>query len=200
MEKSRAAQEIADLFISAATKIGGKTAAFSLLYVATAILSEILTNNAAGAIMYPIASRVGDAFGIIPIQMAANIMLGASAGFTLPYSYQTHLMVYAAGDYTSSEFAKIGFPCALWLWMTATVIFAFVDQWYALWIATAVIVVAIMAVYFVVDQLTDSTSPVAQRFQRGKKWVVAQLTGRRLHSQEEPVSVVAADGTADGRY
>ena len=104
--------------------------------VATALLSEILTNNASGAIMYPIAAIAGDKLKIEvragafdgftealfqyinassfpsktlsfplhclsqqPIAMSVAIMLGASAGFINPFSYQTNMMVYSAGNY-----------------------------------------------------------------------------------------------------
>lgn len=50
-------------------RIGGQTAALCCIYLVTAILSEMLTNNAAGAIMYPIAASTGEQLGI-----GANIM------------------------------------------------------------------------------------------------------------------------------
>lgn len=74
------------------------------------MLSEILTNNAAGAVMYPIAATVGDALGISPVKASVAIMLGASAGFINPFSYQCNLMVYSAGNYTFKEFAIVGAP------------------------------------------------------------------------------------------
>jgi di/tricarboxylate transporter len=37
-------------------------------------------------------------------------MLGASAGWVLPYSYQCNLMVMAAGKYKTADFIKIGLP------------------------------------------------------------------------------------------
>jgi di/tricarboxylate transporter len=50
-------------------------------------MSEILTNNAAGAIMYPIAAIAGDALKIRPRDVSVAIMLGASAGFINPYRW-----------------------------------------------------------------------------------------------------------------
>lgn len=44
--------------------IGGKTAALGSMYLVTGLLSEVLTNNAAAALMYPIAANVGDDMGI----------------------------------------------------------------------------------------------------------------------------------------
>lgn len=65
--------------------LGGGNAALVSIYIATALLSEILTNNAAGAIMYPIAAMLGDELGVGVRQMSVAVMLGASAGFTNPF-------------------------------------------------------------------------------------------------------------------
>jgi Na+/H+ antiporter NhaC len=73
-------------------------------------MSEVLTNNAAAAIMYPIAASLADQLGIHPNTMSVAVMLGGSAGWILPYSYQCNLMVYAAGKYETKDFIKIGTP------------------------------------------------------------------------------------------
>lgn len=69
------------------------------MYIATGLLSEIITNNAAAALMYPIAATLGDSLRIPPMLVSVSIMLGASASFIIPVGYQCNLMVYAAGNY-----------------------------------------------------------------------------------------------------
>lgn len=123
MEKSGVAGAIAEVFITISEAIGSKKASYVAIYIATALMSELVSNNAAAAIMYPIAAQLGDALGVKPSRMSVVVMLGASAGFTLPYSYQTNLMVFAAGGYRFLEFAKIGFPCQLF--MIVAVLFIF---------------------------------------------------------------------------
>lgn len=59
--------------LHAGNKIGGQTAALSCIYLVTAILSEMLTNNAAGAIMYPIASSAAESLGISPNIMSVAV-------------------------------------------------------------------------------------------------------------------------------
>ncbi|GAQ88450.1 hypothetical protein KFL_004290065 [Klebsormidium nitens] len=138
METSGVAQAIADVFTDISDAIGGKAAAFVAIYITTAFLSEIVSNNAAGALMYPIAARLGDALGVVPSRMTIVVMLGASAGFTLPYSYQTNLMVFAAGDYRFLEFAKFGLPCQLFMIVSVIIIFALEDTiWASISIAVA---------------------------------------------------------------
>jgi H+/gluconate symporter-like permease len=70
--------------VPAGRKIGTEGSGLTAVYIATAVLSEILTNNAAGAIMYPIAAIAGDDLGISPRKMSVAVMLGASAGFINP--------------------------------------------------------------------------------------------------------------------
>lgn len=129
----------------AAQKIGSEGAGLTAIYIATALLSEILTNNAAGAIMYPIAAVAGDALGVSPSKMSTAIMLGASAGFINPFSYQCNLMVYAAGNYKTLEFAKIGAPFQVYLLFVAGFILHFMDDWHTVWIVSWVAVAAFVA-------------------------------------------------------
>ena len=56
------------------------------------LLTEIVTNNAAAALVYPVASRLGDALGGEPVVMASAVMLGASDAFVSPFGYQCNLM------------------------------------------------------------------------------------------------------------
>lgn len=56
------------------------------------LLTEIVTNNAAAALVYPVASRLGDTLGVEPVVMASAVMLGASDAFVSPFGYQCNLM------------------------------------------------------------------------------------------------------------
>lgn len=119
MEKTKLALAIAELFVALAKVIGGQTAALSCIYLVTALLSELLTNNASAAIMFPIAAAAAEQLGIDINIMSVAVMLGGSAGWILPYSYQCNLMVYAAGKYKTADFVKIGIPyhvsvCCWW--------------------------------------------------------------------------------------
>jgi len=62
--------------------------------------------------------------------MSIALMLGGSAGWVLPYSYQCNLMVYAAGNYRTVDFIKLGAPFHVWLLVGSTVILHFYDQWW----------------------------------------------------------------------
>lgn len=86
----------------------GIVGAFISIYLFTFLLTEIITNNAAAALSFPIAYSTAIAFdsSILPFVMA--VAYGASASFILPYGYQTNLMVYSAGKYDMKTFLKSG--------------------------------------------------------------------------------------------
>ncbi|EFJ39565.1 hypothetical protein VOLCADRAFT_100805 [Volvox carteri f. nagariensis] len=136
LEGTGVAAKFANAIIAIGKDAGGTGAALIAIYIATALLSELLTNNAAGAIMYPIAAIAGDALKISPRDTSIAIMLGASAGFVNPFSYQCNLMVYAAGNYSVREFAIIGAPFQVYLMIVAGFILVYRHQWHQVWIVS----------------------------------------------------------------
>jgi di/tricarboxylate transporter len=89
---------------------GNPWLALALLYVVTVVVTELITNNAAGVLMFPIALSVAEAAGASYMPFVIAIMVGASAGFITPIGYQTNLMVYGPGGYRFSDFVRFGLP------------------------------------------------------------------------------------------
>lgn len=83
------------------------------LYLATWILTELVTNNAAAALMFPIAFTVATAINSSVEPFIYAVVFGASCSFISPYGYQTNLMVFNAGQYQLKEFARFGWPVAV---------------------------------------------------------------------------------------
>jgi Sodium:sulfate symporter transmembrane region len=105
-----AAKAIAKLLVSAGHGMGGGAAIHISVYVATVLLANVVANNAAAALMYPIAINVATTEGMRIDLMAYLLMLAASASFAVPFGYQTNLMVYGAGGYKFKDFLKFGGP------------------------------------------------------------------------------------------
>ncbi len=80
------------------------------LYFATVIVTELITNNAAGVLMFPIAIAVADAAGVSFLPYVIAVMVAASCGFITPIGYQTNLMVYGPGGYRFMDFVRFGLP------------------------------------------------------------------------------------------
>jgi di/tricarboxylate transporter len=87
--------------------------ALVVLYVATVIVTELITNNAAGVLMFPIAMAVAQDGNVSYLPYVVAIMVGASAGFITPIGYQTNLMVYGPGGYRWMDYVRFGTPLSI---------------------------------------------------------------------------------------
>jgi len=85
----------------------------ALLYLATAISTELITNNAAAVLVLPIALSSAERLEVAALPFVIAVMIAASASFATPIGYQTNLMVYGAGGYRFSDFLRIGIPTGL---------------------------------------------------------------------------------------
>jgi len=83
------------------------------VYLMTWLLTELVTNNAAAALAFPVAVATANAFGVDPMAFVMVVAYAASACFLMPFGYQTHLMVYSAGRYRTIDFLKTGWPVSL---------------------------------------------------------------------------------------
>jgi len=81
--------------------------------VATMILTELLSNNAAAALMLPVAMATAVEGGLDPRSFAIVVLIGASCSFLSPIGYQTNLMVYGLGGYKFRDFTIVGAPLTL---------------------------------------------------------------------------------------
>jgi len=83
------------------------------VYATTMLLTELLSNNATAALMYPIAMATAKSLGLDYHPFLVAIMIAASCGFATPFGYQTNLMVYGPGGYRFTDFLKLGVPLDL---------------------------------------------------------------------------------------
>jgi di/tricarboxylate transporter len=99
----------------------GPYGALALILVVTWILTELMSNNAAAALAFPIALGVAQKTGLDPLPFIMAVLYGASCSFMTPYGYQTNLMVMSPGRYTLKDFVRAGLPIALVFQMVALV-------------------------------------------------------------------------------
>lgn len=92
------------------------------IYVATSILTEIITNNACVAMIFPIALAIAESLGVNFMPFVIAIMMAGSASFATPLGYQTNLMVYGPGGYTFKDFLRIGIPMNFVMGISAVVL------------------------------------------------------------------------------
>jgi len=76
-------------------------------------LTELVTNNAAAALAFPIGYSMAMTYGVDPMPFVMAVLFGASASFISPYGYQTNLLVYNVGNYSLSDYVRMGIPLSL---------------------------------------------------------------------------------------
>lgn len=100
--------------------------ALALVYLITAMFTEMITNNAAAVLMFPIALALSEQLQVNFLPYAIAVMFAASASFITPLGYQTNLMVYGPGRYQFTDYMKIGVPLSLLVGLTAVTLIPFV--------------------------------------------------------------------------
>ncbi len=117
MTQTGAAQQIANWLLQIDDL--SPWAALALVYLMTVVFTELITNNAAAVLMFPIAMAVADQLGVNFLPFAIAIMFAASASFITPLGYQTNLMVLGPGGYRFSDYLRLGAPLSLIVAITA---------------------------------------------------------------------------------
>lgn len=80
------------------------------LFLITNIFTELITNNAAAALSFPLALSISAQLGVNPMPFFIIICIAASASFATPIGYQTNLIVQGIGDYKFTDFLRVGIP------------------------------------------------------------------------------------------
>jgi di/tricarboxylate transporter len=111
LQTSGAAQVIAQNLINLGA--GNPWTVLAVVYAVTMVFTELITNNAAAVLVFPIALSSAQALNVNFTPFAIAIMIAASCGFATPIGYQTHMMVYGPGGYRFTDFLKIGAPLDL---------------------------------------------------------------------------------------
>ncbi|MFK8049775.1 MAG: SLC13 family permease [Halioglobus sp.] len=91
----------------------GPYAALIGVYLVTLIMTEVMTNNAAAALCFPIAYGLAESYGISIMPFVMAVAYGASASFLTPYGYTTNLMVQNLGGYTLRDYFRAGLPLSI---------------------------------------------------------------------------------------
>ena len=121
LHKTGAAELLADRLLNV-VGWGGPVAVLSGFYLLTVLLTEVMTNTAAAAVMLPIAISTAGSLGANPRSFIVAILFGASASFATPIGYQTNTFVYGPGGYSFWDFIRVGLPLQLALWLLASAV------------------------------------------------------------------------------
>jgi di/tricarboxylate transporter len=112
IEKSGLAQVLGSFIVDGFSG-WGPVGVLLAVTLATVALTELITNNAAAALLFPIAMATASQLGLNPRPYAIAVAVAASASFLTPIGYQTNTMVYGPGGYKFGDYSRLGFPLTL---------------------------------------------------------------------------------------
>ena len=94
----------------------------ALVILLTSITTEFISNNAVAVLFTPIVISVAHQLGVDPRPFVVGVMFAASASFATPIGYQTNTLVYNAGNYRFTDFARIGIPLNIIVWLASSLL------------------------------------------------------------------------------
>jgi len=109
MEQSGAVLFLADRVLTPLLDYGPAVLIASI-YLVSAVLTAVMSNNATAAILAPIAIILAGSINADPRPFLVAITFAASTSFATPIGYQTNTMVYSPGGYRFADFTRIGLP------------------------------------------------------------------------------------------
>jgi len=117
------ADYLAQLYVALA---GGLPPALVMsgLMLVMAVLTNIVSNNAAAVIGTPVAVNIAQAVGAPAEPFVLAVLFGANLSFATPMAYKTNLLVFAAGGYRFSDFVRAGVPLLLLMWVVLSAVLA----------------------------------------------------------------------------
>jgi len=119
MERTGAAEWLATTILVFAVGLS-PAVVLGLFYLFTALVTNVVSNNASVVLMIPVAIEAAEAIGADPFTFVLAVTFGASTAVLTPIGYQTNLMVYAPGGYRFTDFFRVGAPLQLLLTVVTT--------------------------------------------------------------------------------
>lgn len=90
------------------------------LMLLMAIMTNIVSNNAAAVIGTPIAIGIAQQLNLPAEPFVLAVLFGANMSYATPMAYKTNLLVMTAGGYTFNDFLKVGIPLTIIMWASLT--------------------------------------------------------------------------------
>ncbi len=121
MSITRSSDFIADQFVSL-TAGASPIIILGGLIMLMAVFTNIVSNNAAAVIGTPIAVSIATSLGVDPEPFVLAVLFGANMSYATPMAYKTNLLIMSAGNYSFSDFMRVGIPLTLLMWLSYTLL------------------------------------------------------------------------------
>jgi di/tricarboxylate transporter len=115
--KTGGADYLAQLFLALVGE-ASPVVMLSGLMLVMAVLTNIVSNNAAAVIGTPIAIGIAQQLSLPPEPFVLAVLFGANMSYATPMAYKTNLLVMNAGGYRFSDFVRVGVPLTLIVWLS----------------------------------------------------------------------------------
>ena len=125
--KTGGADYVAQVFLYS-TRGFSASLVLALLMLLMAVLTNIVSNNAAAVVGTPIAISIAMELGLPLEPFVLAVLFGANLSFVTPMAYKTNLLVMNAGGYKFSDFVRIGTPLAVIMWLVLSIVLSFAYQ------------------------------------------------------------------------
>ena len=86
----------------------GPLVVMASLFVGTSLITEVMSNAAATVLLAPIAIGIAEGLGLEPYPFLVAVGIAASTTFLTPIGHQANVLVYGAGGYRFTDFARVG--------------------------------------------------------------------------------------------
>jgi di/tricarboxylate transporter len=116
LTKTGATVWLADLYLALTTGLAPDVILSGLILL-MAVLTNIISNNAAAVIGTPVAISIASSLGLPAEAFVLAVLFGANMSYATPMAYKTNLLVMNAGGYSFGDFVRIGLPLTLIMWL-----------------------------------------------------------------------------------
>jgi di/tricarboxylate transporter len=116
MTRTGATTWLADLYLALTAGLAPNLILSGLILL-MAVLTNIVSNNAAAVIGTPVAMSIANGLGLPAEAFVLAVLFGANMSYATPMAYKTNLLVMNAGGYTFGDFVRIGLPLTLLMWL-----------------------------------------------------------------------------------
>jgi len=116
MTRTGATAWLAELYLALTAGLAPNLILSGLILL-MALLTNIVSNNAAAVIGTPVALSIANGLGLPPEAFVLAVLFGANMSYATPMAYKTNLLVMNAGGYTFGDFVRIGLPLTLIMWL-----------------------------------------------------------------------------------
>lgn len=120
MEQSGLAEAATGALVGSMRQVSPLTALI-VLYGATLLLTELLSNATVAVLVTPLAVALAQSLGVSPRPFLVAVMMAGSAAFATPFGYQTNVIVFQMGGYSYGDFVRVGLPLNLLTWAVAVI-------------------------------------------------------------------------------